>query len=61
MPLVAHWTEVPNAKEVEALIERAVGTYGRLDYAFNNAGIERMWLPRPSVLRRTGTTRSVST
>ena len=32
--------DVSNAKEVEALIERAVGAYGRLDYAFNNAGID---------------------
>ncbi|HEV8129619.1 MAG TPA: SDR family oxidoreductase [Acidobacteriota bacterium] len=33
-------TDVSQAREVEALIDKAVGSYGRLDYAFNNAGIE---------------------
>ncbi|MFC2000347.1 SDR family oxidoreductase [Chloroflexota bacterium] len=32
-------TDVSRADEVEALIKNAVGTYGRLDCAFNNAGI----------------------
>jgi NAD(P)-dependent dehydrogenase (short-subunit alcohol dehydrogenase family) len=31
--------DVSRAAEVEALIERTVATYGRLDCAFNNAGI----------------------
>jgi NAD(P)-dependent dehydrogenase (short-subunit alcohol dehydrogenase family) len=31
--------DVSKAKEVEALISKSVETYGRLDYAFNNAGI----------------------
>lgn len=33
-------TDVSKAKEVEALIQSCIQTYGRLDYAFNNAGIE---------------------
>lgn len=33
-------TDVSRAAEVEALIGRAVATYGRLDCAFNNAGVE---------------------
>jgi NAD(P)-dependent dehydrogenase (short-subunit alcohol dehydrogenase family) len=33
-------TDVAQAGEVEALIAKAVATYGRLDCAFNNAGIE---------------------
>ena len=33
-------TDVVVAAEVEALVEHAVKTYGRLDVAFNNAGIE---------------------
>jgi NAD(P)-dependent dehydrogenase (short-subunit alcohol dehydrogenase family) len=33
-------TDVMVAAEVEALVEYAVKTYGRLDLAFNNAGIE---------------------
>ncbi|MCS6927443.1 MAG: SDR family NAD(P)-dependent oxidoreductase, partial [Candidatus Binatia bacterium] len=31
--------DVANAAEVEALVAKAVETYGRLDCAFNNAGI----------------------
>ena len=31
--------DVLAASEVEALVKKAVATYGRLDYAFNNAGI----------------------
>ena len=33
-------TDVTRENEVEQLVELAVGKYGRLDYAFNNAGIE---------------------
>lgn len=33
-------TDVTAAGEVEALVERAVAHYGRLDCAFNNAGVE---------------------
>jgi NAD(P)-dependent dehydrogenase (short-subunit alcohol dehydrogenase family) len=32
-------TDVADAASVERLIERTVGTYGRLDIAFNNAGL----------------------
>ncbi|MBA7475590.1 2,5-dichloro-2,5-cyclohexadiene-1,4-diol dehydrogenase [subsurface metagenome] len=32
-------TDVSNAIEVEAMVNKVVETYGRLDYAFNNAGI----------------------
>ena len=32
-------TDVSQAAQVEALVQRAVGEYGRLDCAFNNAGI----------------------
>ncbi|EFK05319.1 oxidoreductase, short chain dehydrogenase/reductase family protein [delta proteobacterium NaphS2] len=38
-------TDVTKAAVVEALINKAVETYGRLDYAFNNAGIEGMMAP----------------
>src|SRR5205814_3056060 len=31
--------DVTDTAQVEAMIERAVGTYGRLDAAFNNAGV----------------------
>jgi NAD(P)-dependent dehydrogenase (short-subunit alcohol dehydrogenase family) len=33
-------TDVSKASEVEAMVTMCVGTYGGLDYAFNNAGIE---------------------
>jgi NAD(P)-dependent dehydrogenase (short-subunit alcohol dehydrogenase family) len=33
-------TDVMGAADVEALVDHAVTTYGRLDMAFNNAGIE---------------------
>jgi NAD(P)-dependent dehydrogenase (short-subunit alcohol dehydrogenase family) len=32
-------TDVSNIAEVQALVQRAVNTFGRLDIAFNNAGI----------------------
>ncbi len=33
-------TDVTQADEVEAMVRKTVEDYGRLDYAFNNAGIE---------------------
>lgn len=38
-------TDVTKAAEVEALVNKTVETYGRLDYAFNNAGIDGENLP----------------
>jgi len=32
--------DVADAEEVEALVAKTIETYGRLDFAFNNAGIE---------------------
>ena len=37
--------DVSKASEVEALIRKAVERFGRLDVAFNNAGIEGVWVP----------------
>jgi len=34
-------TDVSKSDEVQALVNRAVETYGRLDYALNNAGVNR--------------------
>ena len=34
-----------NENDVRSLVERTVETYGRLDYAFNNAGIEQTMAP----------------
>lgn len=33
-------TDVANEDDVRSLVDKTVKTYGRLDYAFNNAGIE---------------------
>ena len=40
-------TDVAKEQDVKAMVEKAVATYGHLDYAFNNAGIEQ--LPTPLV------------
>ena len=37
--------DVSEASEVEALIQRTVERFGRLDIAFNNAGTEGVWVP----------------
>jgi NAD(P)-dependent dehydrogenase (short-subunit alcohol dehydrogenase family) len=38
-------TNVAKEDDVRSLIEKSVKTYGRLDYAFNNAGIEETMTP----------------
>ena len=37
--------DVSKAAEVEALVQKTVERFGRLDIAFNNAGIEGVWVP----------------
>ena len=38
-------SDVSQAAHVESLVHQTVDKYGRLDVAFNNAGIEGVWLP----------------
>src|SRR5262245_44722047 len=38
-------TDVSKASDVKAMIDRTLETFGRLDYAFNNAGIEETLTP----------------
>jgi NAD(P)-dependent dehydrogenase (short-subunit alcohol dehydrogenase family) len=37
--------DVSRAQDVEALVKKTVERFGRLDTAFNNAGIEGNWMP----------------
>jgi NAD(P)-dependent dehydrogenase (short-subunit alcohol dehydrogenase family) len=38
-------TDVSKASEVEALVQKVAEKFGRLDIAFNNAGVEGGWAP----------------
>jgi NAD(P)-dependent dehydrogenase (short-subunit alcohol dehydrogenase family) len=37
--------DVSKASEVDALVQKATEKFGRLDIAFNNAGVEGVWVP----------------
>ncbi len=42
---IFHAADVSNPKDVEAMVAKTVATFGRLDCAFNNAGIEGEFSP----------------
>jgi NAD(P)-dependent dehydrogenase (short-subunit alcohol dehydrogenase family) len=47
--------DVSKSSDVKAMVEKTIATFGRLDYAFNNAGIEVIQLPCKIVQKRIGT------
>jgi NAD(P)-dependent dehydrogenase (short-subunit alcohol dehydrogenase family) len=38
-------TDVANSDEIAMLVQKTIATYGKLDYAFNNAGVEGKFAP----------------
>src|SRR4029453_3039911 len=40
-------TDVSKASDVKAMIEQTLAMFGRLDFAFNNAGVEQVLTPLP--------------
>jgi NAD(P)-dependent dehydrogenase (short-subunit alcohol dehydrogenase family) len=54
--------DMTQAEEVKAALDKTVEAFGWLDFAFNNAGVERKKLaPTRSWTRRSGTESSTST
>ena len=46
-------TDVSKESDVKAMIEQTLATFGRLDFAFNNAGIEQALTPLPDQTEET--------
>jgi NAD(P)-dependent dehydrogenase (short-subunit alcohol dehydrogenase family) len=46
-------TDVSKESDVKATVEQTLATFGRLDYAFNNAGIEQAPTPLPDQTEET--------
>src|SRR5438067_13804640 len=46
-------TDVSKASDVKAMIEQTLAKFGRLDFAFNNAGIEQLLTPLPEQTEET--------
>src|SRR6201987_2583449 len=38
-------SDVSKASDVQSIVQKTVEKYGRLDIAFNNAGVEGQWMP----------------
>jgi NAD(P)-dependent dehydrogenase (short-subunit alcohol dehydrogenase family) len=46
-------TDVSKALDVKVMIEQTLTTFGRLDFAFNNAGVEQLLTPLPEQTEET--------
>jgi NAD(P)-dependent dehydrogenase (short-subunit alcohol dehydrogenase family) len=46
-------TDVSKASDVKAMIDQTLATFGRLDFAFNNAGVEQALTPLPEQTEET--------
>jgi NAD(P)-dependent dehydrogenase (short-subunit alcohol dehydrogenase family) len=46
-------TDVSKESDVKVMIEQTLATFGRLDFAFNNAGIEQLLTPLPEQTEET--------
>jgi len=46
-------TDVSQERDVKAMIAQTLATFGRLDYAFNNAGVEQALTPLPEQTEET--------
>src|SRR6184192_4396941 len=46
-------TDVSKASDVKVMIDQTLATFGRLDFAFNNAGIEQLLTPLPEQTEET--------
>jgi len=54
--------DVTQGDDVKATLDKTIAAFGRLDFAFNNAGIEpRSRLRPPTTTKRSGTESSTST
>ena len=53
--------DVSRAEDMKAALDQAVETFGRLDFAFNNAGVEQPITATADLTRRSGTGSSTST
>ena len=38
-------SDVSKASDVQSIVQKTIEKYGRLDFAFNNAGVEGVWAP----------------